>query len=249
MILEQNGIVDYRDKGRYYNPGTGQWQDVTSWDTWSCWTLEPLATLYLTLDPLDLGTVETVNLLSSIRCRGVVNYYVYYGNEKDFTDSPLNYSTLYITNAQQNIPSITARYIWIKLAIDYNVGLGFQYFDSISIKASEDSTKGKTLSFTGIDSSTLPGTTSDRVYTPPVNVGTIKSAKVFSQGSPEYDVDMYVYHSPKSIYTFPHVISTGSNVHLTFVGVDGRNRDSEFDIDLTVNPEWYMDPTGNLLER
>lgn len=251
MILEQNGIIDYRDNGRYFNQGQGEWSDLTSWDTWSSWTLDPFATLYLTFNPIDLGSIETVNIVTDIRCRGIVHYYIYYNSTStDWTDSPLNYSTLHITNGQQNIPSITARYIWIKLALDLDEAEGFQYFDSINYRASQNSTTGKTITFTNINSSTLSGTASDRVYTPPVDVGTIKSAQITSRGAvSSYDVDMYVYHSATSNRTTPQIISTGSNIHLTFTGVDGRPRDSNFDITLTVNPEWYMDEQGNLKER
>lgn len=252
MILEQNGIVDYNDNGRYFNAGLGEWADVTSWDTWTSWTLDPLPTLYLTLtNMLDLGSIQTVNILTDIECRGEVEYYIYYNTtSSNFTDSPLNYSTLHITPGQTNIPSITARYIFIKVALNYVDGQGFQYFDNINYRVSEDSTKGTTLTFTGVNSSTLPGTVADRTFDPSVDLGTIKSAQVQSRGAvSSYNVDMYVYHSTASTHTFPKVLSTGSDVHLTFIGVDGQPRDSVFDITLLTNPEWYMDEQGNLRER
>jgi hypothetical protein len=250
MILEHNGIVDYRDNGRYFNPGTGEWADLSSWDTWTSWTLDPHETLYLNiLTPLDLGSVQTVNILTDIVARGEVNYYIYYSNENTFTESPLNYSTVHITPGETNIPSITGRYFYIKVALDLVDGQGFQYFDTIAFRASEASTQGQSLTFNNIDSSTLSGTTSDRVFDPGIDVGTIKSAQITCRNASTYNVDMYVYHSTTSTHAFPKIISTGQDLHLTFIGVDGRPRDCTFDIALQVNPEWYMDAQGNLTER
>lgn len=249
MINEDNGYYDDIDN-TYFNYGTGTWDDVTDWSLWSTWVTAPRETLYLTFNQQNLGQVETVNILSDGEYRGIPHFYVYYSaTTGDFSDEA-NYSTLHITNGMTNIPSITAQYFTIKLALDYDNVQGFQYFRNINYRVSEDSTVGKVISFGNIDSSTLSGTTSDRVYTVPTTVGAIDNVQITSRGSASYDVDLYVAHSPTSIKTFPQLLSiSGNRVHLTFVGIDGRNRDSHFDISMNVNPEWYMDSDGNLKER
>jgi hypothetical protein len=251
MIILNNGAIDYRDNGRYFNPGTGEWADHTSWADWLSWVDNPSEYLYLLFDePTDLGSVQTVNVLADIACRGLVHYNMYYTTSTgNFNHSPLNYSTLNITPGQTNIPSITARKIWVEIKLELDPAQGFQFFDGINYRVSQDSQKGTTISFTNINSGSLPGTSADRTYTPSVDVGTIKSAKVTPRLATAYDVDMYVYHSATSTKVSPQIISTGTDVHLTFTGVDGKPRDTEFDIELTVNPEWYMDSAGNLLER
>lgn len=245
--FRNNGVLDIHDNGgRVFNKGTGEWADYTSWDTWNSWVDTPSEFLYHLVEaPVDFGSVKTVNIIADIRARGLVHYHIHYTTGTDFTTS----STLHITPGQTNIPSITARQIYMEVAIEYDPAQGFQYFDGINYGISEASDDNTTIVFTGINSSSLPGTSADRTYTPPVDVGTIKSAKISSRGTSSYDVDMYVYHSATSTKAFPQVISTGQDVHLTFVGVDGRPRDATFDIELTVNPEWYMDEFGNLRER
>lgn len=253
MILEQNGTIDYRDNGRYFNRGSGQWSNYSSWSTFDSWTKDPDSTLAISiLDTIDLGSVQTVNLLADISCRGSAHYYVYYqDSSNDFVDSGPSYSVLHITNAQTNIPSIRARYIRIKVALDLVPGQGFQYLDNFTFRVSESNKKGQTRTYSTINSSTLAGSSSDRTFVPTDLSGSIKNAQVTSRGATaSYNVDMYVAHSTTSAYTYPEVISTATDaVHLTFIGIDGRNRDSYFDITLETTPEWYMDSQGNLRER
>lgn len=245
--FRNNGVLDIHDNGgRVFNKGTGQWSNYTSWDTWNSWVASPSEYLYHLLEaPTDFGQVKTVNILTDIRARGLVHYYIHYTTGSDFTTS----SVLHITPGQTNIPSITARQIYMEVAIQLDAPRGHQYFDGINYRISDASEQVTTIAFSGIDSSTLPGTSADRTYTPSIDVGTIKSVKITPRTAPSYDVDMYVYHSSTSTRVFPQVISTGQDVHLTFTGVDGRPRDCTFDIELSINPEWYMDANGNLRER
>lgn len=249
MIHEDNGIIDVADGNRYIPITTDKWEDFTSWDTWTSYMNEPPAFLYYTLPILELASVETVNILSNIQARGPVHYYIYYKNTIGFDDDPaVNYSTLHITPGQTNIPSITARYIYVKVAIEYDASIGFPYFDRINYRASGG---GRDLNFANIDTTTLPGTTDARVFSIGTNLGAVRNVQITSHGpTSPYNVDLYVSKNPTSVKTFPDIISkTNSAITLSFVGIDGEPRESVFDIQLTVAPEWYMDSTGNLQER
>lgn len=247
-IHQDNGYIDKADNNRYIPLTTDEWGDLTTWADWTSYMNNPPAYLYLTLRPLDLGQVETVNVLSNIQARGPVHYYLYYNNTADFEDSPLNYSTLHIAPGDDNIPSITARYIWIKLAIEYDASIGFPYFDSINYRVSNEETS---LSFSNINSSTLSGDVTARTFSIGSNIGAVKNVQITSHGPTNpYNVDLYVSKNQTSSKTFPDIISkTNSAITLAFVGIDGEPRESVFDIQLTVAPEWYIDENGNLQER
>ena len=254
-ILGNDTIFDRVDNGRHFVQGEDTWDTIPStWDAWTSYVTQPFPTMHYQLPLLDLGSVQTFNIISNIVARGTINYYIHYSSTSDVfaydpvTFDSLNFDTLTINAGDTNIPSITARYIIIQLAIDYDPAQGHQYFDSISYQIS---TRSKTLTFANVDSSTLSGTTSNRLFSIGTDIGGIKSVQVTSHGSTNpFNVDMYVYHSTTSTKTFPDIISKNTNgVNLQFVGVDGQPRDSVFDITMEVLPEWYIDSFGNLVER
>jgi hypothetical protein len=247
-IQRNNGIIDYRDNGRYFSPGTNDWSVVTSWVDFDNWNKNPISTLYLLTDKIDLGQIETVNIIANLSARGTAHYYIYYNSTTSvFNDSTVNYTTLHVTNGMTAIPSITARYIWLVLALDYDATQGFQYFDNINYRASSEA---KTLRYSNLSSSSYSGSASDRLITLGSTIGGVKNSLITSRGSATYNVDMYVARSTTSNKTYPEIISTGTNgIHLTFIGIDGASYDSTFDMQVDITPEWYMDSTGNLKER
>ena len=254
-IQGDNTIFDRVDNGRMFVQSSDTWDTIPStWDEWTTYVTQPFPTMYYQLPLMDLGSVQTFNILTSVQARGFINYKIHYSSTSNIfaydpvTFESLNFSTLEIGAVDTNIPSITARYFIIQLAIEYDPAQGHQYFDSISYQVS---TKSKTLLFANIDSSTLAGSSSNRLFTIGTDVGGVKNVQVTSHGpSNPYNVDMYVYHSTTSAKTFPDIISkSSSGVNLQFVGVDGQSRDSVFDITVEVLPEWYVDPFGNLVER
>jgi hypothetical protein len=195
---------------------------------------------------IDLGSIQTVNIKTNIQARGIVHYTINYGNDPDIVLDPPNFNTLSIDPGDTEIPSITSRYIWLRADIYYDQNQGHQYFDNLSYAATSEQ---KTISFSNVDSSALPGTSASRTFSIP-NIGGIRNVQISSQGSSSYNVDMYVYHSTTSQEVHPKVIAKGTGyVDLTFIGVDGRPKDAVFDIELQVLPEWYIDINGNLEER
>lgn len=255
IISGNNTVLDISDNARLFVQGTDTWSALPStWDAWTTFVTQPYQTMYYQLPPLDLEEVRTFNIISTVVARGTINYHIHYSTVSDVftldpvTLQPTNYSTLTINAGDTNIPSITARYIIVQLAIDYDPAQGHQYFDSISYQIS---TEAKTLTFANVDSSTLTGSASNRLFSIGTDIGGIKSVQVTSHGATNpFNVDMYVYHSTTSNKTFPDIISkSNSGVNLQFVGVDGQPRDSVFDITLEVLPEWYIDSFGNLVER
>lgn len=245
---QNNGIADVNDGGRYNVFGTATWGDLSSktWESWNDWVTDPLPILYVNLPVIDLGSVQTVNIKTNIEARGIVHYTINYGNSPTITFSPDNFSTLTIDPGDTDIPSITARYIWLRVDLHNDPVQGHQYFDNIDFVTT---TETKSFSYSNIDSATLPGTSASRTYSIS-GIGGIRSAQVTSQGGSNYNVDMYVYHDTTSTEAFPKVLAKGAGyVDLTFIGVDGRPRDAVFDIEIQALPEWYIDSTGNLLER
>lgn len=245
-FLVDNGVVNVSDNGRVSAFSTEEWSTLTTWDSWTSWIRNPITVLRVNLPLIDLGSEQTVNLLTNVRARGDIHYVIHYGNDRNIVHSPANYTTLEISPGDTEIPSITGRYIWARIDIHKNDNSPFPYFDGAEF---DTSSEFSSKTYSNIDSSTLPGTVSNRVFSLP-GIGGIKSAQVTSQGGDSYNVDMYVYHDTTSTEAFPKVISKGANqINLCFIGVDGRPRDAVFDIDLQTLPEWYIDSVGNLVER
>jgi len=243
-----NGVIDEIDNGRVTPFSFGTWEDLPqTWQQSNTWIIDPEAVLSVNLPDIDLGTVQTVNIKTQITARGLVSYTINHSNILPLAEDPKNYSTLVINPGDTNIPSITARYIWVRVDIEQDPTEGVQYFDNIDFGVITDSFKN--ISYSNIDSSTLPGTASARQFTAQ-GAGSIRGAQVTGYTVTAYDVDMYVYHSTQSDRVFPCVIDkTSDTVTLTFTGVDGRPRDAVFDLDLQLLPEWYIDDQGNLQER
>lgn len=244
-FIPDNGIIDNKGRVNVYDFAT--WEDVPdTWENFQTWFIDPQSTLDVALPVIDLGSVQTVNLRTTINARGTVSYSIFYSNSSVPTVDPLNFGLIEITNAQTNIPSITARYIWVCVRLTYDSTVGFQYFDSIDYAVGETF---KTLSFANVNSATLSGTTAARTFVLPESGG-IKSVQITAHSTDSYDVDMYVYHSTTSNTANAKILEKrAGEVDIAFIGVDGRPRDTVFDIDLQVLPEWYMDSLGNLLER
>jgi hypothetical protein len=244
-FIPDNGLVDNTGRVNVFDFAT--WEDVPeTWQDFSTWFIDPQNTLTVGLPVIDLGAVQTVNLRTTINARGTVSYRIFYSNDSVPTVDPLNFNVIDITNAQTNIPSITARYIWVCIIMTYDSTVGFQYFDSIDYAVGETY---KTISFANINSATLAGTSAQRTFVLP-DSGGIGSVQVTAHNSASYDVDMYVYHSTTSTTANAKILEKrAGEVDIAFIGVDGRPRDAVFDIELQVLPEWYMDSLGNLLER
>lgn len=249
-FLATNGFTVQFENFRMYPQDIGHWEDLPStWDDWYTWFTNPNPQLNILMpEPLDLGQVETFNITSSFQGVGIVDFYFYYSDTFPMLDSLGNYQTLHVTANQQNIPSITARYVWMAVSITKQGSDIIQYFDNLSVSAT---TTEKSLSYTDINSSTLSGTADNRLFSIPIPVGGIKSVQVSSQGTTSnYNVDMYVSNIPTSSKTYPRILDKStSGVNLQFVGIDGKSYDSTFDIKITVTPEWYCDYFGNLQER
>jgi hypothetical protein len=248
-FIENNGITVEFENGRVYPQDIAQWDDLETWDAWDTWFLNPNTQLNLLMpQEFDLGQVSTFNVLTTFTGQGLVDFYIYYGNETPFSDDLENYSTLHITSGQEDIPSITARYFWIGISISKQDNEIIQYFDNLFVNVSNEE---KYLSYTNVDSSTLSGTAANRLFAIPDTVGSVKSAQVTSQGTTsDYDVDLYVSNLATASKTYPRILDkTSTGINLQFVGIDGQTYDSVFDIELTVTPEWFNDNFGNLQER
>lgn len=243
-----SGLIDFIDNGRVTPFSFSTWEDMpATWESSNTWIIDPETTVSVNLPQIDLGSVQTVNIKTQVTARGLVSYTINYANQVPLSEDPKNYSTLIIEPGDVNIPSITARYIWICVDVTLVPEQGVQYFDNIEFSVITDSFKN--ISYSNINSATLPGTVSARQFTAQ-GAGSIRGAQITGYIAAEYDVDMYVYHSTASDRVFPNIIDkTSDTVTLSFTGVDGRPRDAVFDIDLQLLPEWYIDDQGNLQER
>lgn len=245
----QNGYTHSTDNGRFLPFNNSTWDDLTTWNSFISWIPDPVSTLYVNIGFIDLGSIRTFNLLTNLNARGVAHYYIMYNNTGNFDLATPNYTEVHITNGQTNIPPITAQYLYLTVALDNDSTLGFPYFDNISWNPT---TTENTLTYSNVNSTSLPGTISDREFTIDTSIGSIRNVQITSHGpATAYNVDLYVSKYTTSTKTFPDIISkSGSTVHLQFIGIDGEPRESIFDIQISTGAEWYMDAvTGNLLER
>jgi len=248
-----NGVYD-PNTNRVYASTTDEWDDFTSWDDWSVWAQTPAEMLYVTVTSgpmfVNLGAVKTFNVLTNIQTNGLVHYYFYVNQTSEVIvgDNP-SYTTTHVEPGDTAIASLTGQFVAIQVGIEFDPTKGIQYLDGISFDFT--TTGNKSLSYSNVDSSTLSGTVSDRLFTTTETLSGIDEVQITSQGTTTpYNVDLYVSKNQTSSYTFPDVISkSNSGVHLKFIGIDGEPRDSVFDITLSAMPEWYMDVDGNLKER
>lgn len=215
---------------------TSTWADLTTWDAWSSWLGAPADPLVWLTDPLDLGEPQTFNLNIETTANGTVEYTVFtsdtgvFGGEETETD---------IAQGDDGIGSFSGRYVIV--AVKVSADGGINTLENVSLKANN-----RTIDVTlnDIDTSTLPGTSSERTLSTDRGLAGIINMQITPKAVDAYNVDAYVTNTPTSTQVIPKIINK-AQLKFNLVGIDNQPRDAVVDIILKALPEQYM--VGNNL--
>jgi hypothetical protein len=220
---------------------TGHWSDLTTWDSFNDWFINPVDPLIWLINPYDLGTVKTFNLRITAVARGNVDYYIYTSNTGAFAGEE---TETIILNGATGVGGFTAQYILIAVKVHGNAGTPLLY--GVEYVISESG--GNTLAINDVDTSTLSGSSSARTLTLTKAVGTITNIQITPKTVSSYAVDLYVSSSATSNTVIPRIISKGTSPVFALVGIDNQPRDAVVDIVIQYLAEGYMSG-NNLLVR
>jgi len=220
---------------------TGHWSDVTTWDSFTDWFINPVNPLVWLLEPTDLGAVKSFNLKIITVARGNVDYVVYTSNTGLFDGEE---TTTTILNGATGVAGFTTRYVWIAVKVNGNAGTPLLYGVEYIISESG----GNSLALSDIDTSTLSGSSSARTLSIGRTIGAITNIQITPKTVSSYAVDLYVSSSATSNTVIPRIISKGTSPVFALVGIDNQPRDAVVDIVVQYLPEGYMSG-NNLLVR
>jgi hypothetical protein len=220
---------------------SGQWANVTTWDSFTDWFVNPVNPLVWLIEPYDLGAVKSFNLKIITNARGNVDYVVYTSSTGLFDGEE---TTTTILNGATGVSGFTAQYVWIAVKVNGNAGTPLLYGVEYTISESG----GNTLAINDVDTSTLSGSSSSRTLTITKTIGTITNIQITPKSVSSYAVDLYVSSSATSTTVIPRVISKAASPVFALVGIDNQPRDAVVDIIVQYLPEGYMSG-NNLLVR
>jgi len=217
-----------------------EWADWTSWDDLGAWITAPTTTIVWNTDRIDLGRSTYFNLGITTRAEGIVSYKVYTSNTGAFDGEE---TETVISNTATDVAAFNGRYVIVSVTVT-NTG-GIQKLQSIEVIPN---TNVFTVSRSGVDSSTLAGTSSSRTISLGRTVSHIWSISI--QPHPvSYNQDVYVTDYLAANTLIPTVISrTRSGPEFKLVGLDNVPRNAVIDYEIIVMGEQYMS-NGNLITR
>ena len=258
----------------YYNQTTQRYEpkSIETWDDfdadstgndWSAmttWDLTPSLPLTFTTEIFDYGLSATINYLLALDTTHPANVTVYYGNTVDSAggsiDSP---STINVT-PNQSLSAVKARYFQFTVSVDYADSAGVGGLPAISSIAATLTQELVTRQITGIDSSTLTGTTGDRQLTGLDGVSAVLS--IVTQ--PHYAEGIYVssnyvasddsagelYVQETTVIPIILVDKSVDPIKLNIYDANNSNArvDTYFDAVVQGLPELSSDANGNIVQ-
>lgn len=219
---------------------TAQWSSWTSWDGLGAWITAPNITIVWNTDRIDLGRATYFNLGITTQAVGIVSYKVYTSNTGAFDGEE---TETVISNTATDVPAFYGQYVIVSVTVT-NTG-GIQRLQSIEVVPN---TNVFTISRSGVDSSTLSGTSASRTISLGRTVSHIWSISI--QPHPvSYNQDVYVTDYPAANTVIPTVLSrTRSGPQFKLVGLDNVPRNAVIDYEIIAMGEQYIS-NGNLITR
>ena len=219
-------------------PNDATWDDLTSWNTFTQWAMDPVSPLRWSTDIVDLNESKTFNLRVITQANGQVGYKIYTSDTGAFAGEE---TITEIEPGDSGIGGFSGRFVWIEALVYATAGVNI--LEGIEFAVSE---QANSFSINDFDTSTLPGTVGVRQLPDVDNY--VTNLQITVKAVESYALDLYVSNTPTSDTVIPRIISKQAPVTIGLVGLDNQPRDAIVDIVVEYLPEGYMSG-NNLLVR
>jgi len=216
--------------------GFGRWGNLTG-TTWG--KFNSYVNTYLpirwTSSLIDTGEVDYFNLAISSEANGVLSYRVYVSDTGNFIGEETEYL---IENGNNNVPAFYGRFVYVTAECS-----GTE-ITRMQITTDKEMVE---YSYKNVDTSTLGGTTSERILTLSNPVSLITEMAIHPKAATAYAVNLYVSATATSQVLIPMVKSkAGTTPSFALYGIDNDARDGVVDITIKAMPRQVM-AGGNLV--
>jgi hypothetical protein len=213
---------------------------VSSWGAFTAWSdfrnyITTYKQIRWTSDLVDVGEIKAFTIKIEAEYDGSLFFIIHvsdtgvFGGEED---------QFVIENGNYEIPAFSGRYVYVTAVVD---GTELRKMDITT-----NSNKNSRV-YADINTSTLSGSASARVFPTPVPVSKIVDVQIQAKEPTAYAVDLYVSNTATSEVLIPMTISKStSGVTFALYGIDNVARDGVVDIIMTTMPRQAM-ISGNLV--
>lgn len=231
-ILPVTGFINYKQgildsASGYIKPmSNSRWSSLSgrTWSSWSNFTLTPLPIIW-TSDLIDNGEIRYFTLNLKCEADNAVSYVIHTSETGEFTGEEIEYT---LNEGDEDIPAFYGRYFYVTVRTEANE------LRRLSI---ESSNKTIEIFLQDINTSTLSGTTSERVLSLPRTVSSIAEMAIHPKAANSYAVNLYVSDTPTSQVLIPVVKSkTSTAPSFCLYGIDNDPRDGIVDISIKAYP-------------
>lgn len=215
-----------------------QWSDYATWDSYTQWIANFADPLVYVMDPIDLGRDGYFNLTIQTVADGEVSYKIYTSTTGAFTGEETE--TVIASNAT-NVSAFQGRYVIVAVLV-----ASISTIPSITNVVVRPNTTTYSVSRSGIDTTTLGGSTSAREIDFSRNASHVWAVDIKAEGT-SYNQDVYVTDYEAATTLIPTVVSK-STTGITFklVGLDNVARDGTISYEMVLLAGMNM-VNGNLI--
>lgn len=230
----QQGLLD-STTGTIKAKGYGRWNDATTWNQFTDWTLTKLPIKW-TAPVLDIGSVKYFTVSVAAEFTGTSNYYeITVSDTGEFAGEETVYKIL---EGNTNVSAFYGRYVYVTFVMTGS---------ELSRMTVTTDTTTQTIKFTNVDTSTLSGSASSRSLPITTPVSQVTSMDIRVIATTAYNMDVYVTDYPSSTALVPIVISkSGTTPTFKLVGLDNVPRNGLVDIEVSVLPRQAV-ISGNMV--
>jgi hypothetical protein len=251
FIPWRQGFID-PETGYIRADASSRWNAVTSWSAFTSYN-QTYKQIRWTSNQVDLGEIKDFTMKIETDYDGELFFIVHTSQTGLFQGEE---TELVIENGTYDVSSFYARYVYVTAIVS-----GTELRKMTITTSSEQSQ----FRFFNVNTSTLPGTSSERILSLENPLSAVKEVIITPQAPSAYAVDMYVSDTATSRVLIPVVFSKGfstgyfvngyitddylvGGAQITFAlyGIDNQPRDSIVDISMRGLPKQAM-IGGNLL--
>lgn len=216
--------------------GTSSWRQLSG-QSWSDFTnyIQSYASIRWTAPIIDLGAVQYFTLNIESEFSGSIYYIIYVSTTGEFTGEETEYCAV---EGDYSVPGFYGQYVYVTAVVNGT--------ELRRMTVTADTTVREYL-ITDVDSSTLSGSSSNRIIDLPAPVSLIKDIRIQAKAATSYAVNLYVSDTATSEVLIPVVKSkSGTSPSFALYGIDNDPRDGIVDIKISALPRQAMF-AGNLV--
>jgi hypothetical protein len=233
----RTGFVQYSDgyidvsSGFVKAIGRSSWSQLSgsTWNDFSNYVQESNSIKW-TAPLIDLGFSRYFTLNINLDCEGECSFLISVSTTGEFGGEEEEYI---VTNNNFNVPAFFGQYVYVTAFVSGPI--------LRRMTVTYDTTY-KDIKIQDVDSSTLPGTASNRTIVLPEPVSRIADIVIQPKAVNPYNVNLYVSAQPVSEVVIPLVKSKNTNnPSFALYGIDNDPRDAVVDIIVTALPRMVME--------